>query len=58
MAEIVLKLAGKVALITGGSSGIGFAAAQLMHDHGAQVVIVGRDAKKLSEAVKLIGSQA
>ncbi|NWE23866.1 SDR family NAD(P)-dependent oxidoreductase [Pseudomonas sp. P7548] len=58
MAETVLKLSGKVVLITGGSSGIGLAAAQLMHKHGAEVVIVGRDAKKLHEAVTLIGPYA
>jgi NAD(P)-dependent dehydrogenase (short-subunit alcohol dehydrogenase family) len=41
---------GKVVLITGGSSGIGFAAAQRCADAGAKVVIVARDADKLEAA--------
>ena len=45
------KLAGKIALITGGSSGIGLAAAELMHRQGAIVVIVGREQAKLDAAV-------
>jgi NAD(P)-dependent dehydrogenase (short-subunit alcohol dehydrogenase family) len=58
MVERALKLAGKVALVTGGSSGIGLAAAQLMHAHGASVLIVGRDATKLDAAVASIGARA
>lgn len=48
-------LKGKTALITGGASGIGLAAAQLMHANGARVVITGRDANKLEVARKKIG---
>ena len=36
-----LRLSGKNALVTGGSTGIGFAVAQAFVDEGAQVVISG-----------------
>lgn len=48
-------LARKVALITGGSSGIGLATAKLFADAGAQVVITGREKDALAEAVAKIG---
>jgi NAD(P)-dependent dehydrogenase (short-subunit alcohol dehydrogenase family) len=50
------KLQGKVAVITGGTSGIGFAAAKLFVREGAYVFITGRRQKELDEAVKEIGS--
>jgi NAD(P)-dependent dehydrogenase (short-subunit alcohol dehydrogenase family) len=49
------KLEGKIAVITGGSSGIGFATAKLFVDEGAYVFITGRRQKELDEAVKAIG---
>jgi NAD(P)-dependent dehydrogenase (short-subunit alcohol dehydrogenase family) len=49
------KLAGKIAVITGGSSGIGLATAKRFVDEGAHVVITGRREKELKEAVNLIG---
>src|SRR5882757_718973 len=49
------KLQGKVAVITGGTSGIGLATAQLFVREGAQVFITGRRQKELDEAVKTIG---
>ena len=49
------KLDGKVAVITGGSSGLALAGAKLFVDEGAHVFISGRRQKALDEAVKLIG---
>jgi NAD(P)-dependent dehydrogenase (short-subunit alcohol dehydrogenase family) len=50
------KLQGKVAVVTGGASGIGFATAKRFADEGAFVFITGRRQKELDEAVKAIGS--
>lgn len=49
------KHQGKVAVVTGGSSGIGFAAAKLLADEGAFVYITGRRQEQLDQAVKEIG---
>lgn len=53
-----LKLQGKVALVTGGSSGIGLATAQLFQAHGASVVVTGRDGHALSQAADLLHDDA
>jgi NAD(P)-dependent dehydrogenase (short-subunit alcohol dehydrogenase family) len=50
------KLQGKLALITGGTTGIGLASAKLFVEEGAYVFITGRRQKELDEAVKAIGS--
>jgi NAD(P)-dependent dehydrogenase (short-subunit alcohol dehydrogenase family) len=50
------KLEGKVAVITGGTEGIGLATARLFAKEGAYVFITGRRQKELDEAVKSIGS--
>jgi len=52
------KLDGKVAVITGGSSGIGLATAQLFANEGAHVFITGRRQNELDAAVKQIGKNA
>jgi NAD(P)-dependent dehydrogenase (short-subunit alcohol dehydrogenase family) len=52
------KLQGKVAVITGGTEGIGLATAQLFVNEGAYVFITGRRQKELDEAVTAIGSNA
>jgi NAD(P)-dependent dehydrogenase (short-subunit alcohol dehydrogenase family) len=52
------RFTGKVVLVTGGSSGIGLAAAMAFAAEGAQVVITGRDPDRLAAARKAIGSGA
>jgi len=52
------KLEGKIALITGGSKGIGLATAQQFVAEGAYVFITGRRQAELDEAVRKIGSNA
>lgn len=49
------SLEGKVAVITGGNSGIGLATARTFAAHGAKVAIAGRDPQTLEKAAKEIG---
>ncbi|MGH9476057.1 MAG: SDR family NAD(P)-dependent oxidoreductase, partial [Terriglobales bacterium] len=49
------KLEGKVAVITGGSSGMALASAQRFVEEGAYVFITGRRQEALDEAVKMVG---
>src|ERR1700691_214039 len=50
------KLDGKIALITGGNSGIGLATAKRFVQEGAYVFITGRTQAKLDQAVQQVGS--
>jgi NAD(P)-dependent dehydrogenase (short-subunit alcohol dehydrogenase family) len=50
------RLEGKVAVVTGGNSGIGLASAKRLQDEGAKVVIAGRSQNTLDEAVKFLGN--
>jgi NADP-dependent 3-hydroxy acid dehydrogenase YdfG len=50
------KLTGKIALVTGGGSGIGAASAQLLLQEGARVAIAGRNQAKLDEVTDQLGN--
>jgi NAD(P)-dependent dehydrogenase (short-subunit alcohol dehydrogenase family) len=52
------KLQGKVAVVTGGNSGIGLATAQAFLAEGAKVIITGRNEEALASAVQNLGSGA
>jgi NAD(P)-dependent dehydrogenase (short-subunit alcohol dehydrogenase family) len=52
------KLQGKVAVVTGANSGIGFATAQRFAQEGARVVILGRRQDAVDDAVARIGHEA
>jgi len=50
-----MVLDGKTALVTGGSSGIGLAAAKMLMENGARIVIAGRSEEKLANAAAELG---
>ncbi len=52
------SLAGELALITGGGTGIGLAVARSMHAAGARVILVGRREAELAAAVRSLGEGA
>ncbi|HEX4873250.1 MAG TPA: SDR family oxidoreductase [Nevskiaceae bacterium] len=52
--ELTQQIAGKVVLITGGSSGIGFAAAKKIAAAGAKVILVARTLDKLEESKQIL----
>lgn len=52
-----MKLEGKVAVVTGGNSGIGLAAARLFREEGARLAILGRNRETLDRAAAKLGAQ-
>jgi NAD(P)-dependent dehydrogenase (short-subunit alcohol dehydrogenase family) len=51
------RLEGKVAVVTGGNSGIGLATSKRLRDEGARVTICGRNQRTLDQAAKLLGNE-
>ncbi len=50
-----MRLSGKIALITGGTGGIGKSIAKKFSEQGAEIIISGRDSKKLDSTIKELG---
>lgn len=55
MSEVTAALFGKVALVAGGYGGIGEACAKALAEHGATVVVAGRDAEKAAATARALG---
>ncbi len=55
---MVRRLEGKIAVVTGGTTGIGLATAKRFATEGAQVVVTGRRQAELDAAVVAIGPRA
>ena len=53
-----MKLKNKIALVTGGTSGIGLEAAKLFQSEGATVVVTGTNAERLAHAASILGEGA
>ncbi|HLA35715.1 MAG TPA: SDR family NAD(P)-dependent oxidoreductase, partial [Rhodocyclaceae bacterium] len=51
------RLKGKIALITGGTSGIGLATAKLFRDEGARLAVTGRDPQRLQSVQHALGEE-
>ena len=49
-----MNLSGKIAIVTGGSRGIGFSTGKILSENGATVVITGKDTERLEKAAKKI----
>jgi NAD(P)-dependent dehydrogenase (short-subunit alcohol dehydrogenase family) len=56
--EAARRLAGKVAVITGGNSGIGLAIARAFREHGARVAVLGRERYTLEAAERDLGTDS
>lgn len=54
----IVSLAGKKIVVIGGTTGMGLSAAQAFIEHGASVVVVGRNTDSAEKAKKTLGSQA
>src|ERR1700742_3530370 len=53
--EKIMKLSNKIALVTGGTSGIGLEAAKLFREEGATVIVVGQNPERLQSAASQLG---